>query len=297
MAANCLLLGQTATLVDLDNQSTVFLPAQIAHAIANGFNQTVYAAEALGLALAGEPEFAAFTALDVNQFSIAVAGETGVSTAAIQQFVTNWVNFYTANPSATFGLTITQASYGAAFGDAIGVALLNPTSAGLQTVISTNAQGETVIGGDVANDLLTIATGQYVEGIDCDLLPEHTPLQGEAGSSGELTLTPLVDTPTTGFSTGTGGSFANLATGGVFLAGPGSNPPLGTTNTLNAGDNLQGSQDGTSILELNTIDSSFFGANDPFALSVTMNNVGTANILNQADDVAGFAGNITGLTK
>jgi hypothetical protein len=49
---------------------------------------------------------------------------------------------------------------------------------------------------------------------------------------------------------------------------------------------------------LNTIDSSFFGANDPFALSVTMNNVGTANILNNADDddPAGFAGDITGLT-
>ena len=296
MGVSCLMLGTAQPIATLDNISTNFLPDQVTHALAFGFEPTVYAAEATGLALAGEAGFQSFVALDATQFSQAVATATGVNQAAIQQFVINWTNFYTANPGATFGLTVQQAAYGAAFGDAVGVALLNPTSADLQTVITTTPDG-LLIEGDVANHLLDIATGQYVEGVPCDTLPQHQALQGEVGNfEGGLTLTVGINSPTQGFQTGTGGSFSNLATGGVFNAGPGGNPPLGTTNTLNAGDNLQGSQDGTSILELNTIDSSFFGANDPFALSVTMNNVGTANILNNADDLAGFAGNITGLT-
>ena len=296
MGVSCLMLGTAQPIATLDNISTNFLPDQVTHALAFGFEPTVYAAEATGLALAGEAGFQSFVALDATQFSQAVATATGVNQAAIQQFVINWTNFYTANPGATFGLTVQQAAYGAAFGDAVGVALLNPTSADLQTVITPTPDG-LLIEGDVANHLLDIATGQYVEGVPCDTLPQHQALQGEVGNfEGGLTLTVGIDSPTQGFQTGTGGSFSNLATGGVFNAPPGGNPPLGTTNTLNAGDNLQGSQDGTSILELNTINSSFFGANDPFAQAVTMNNVGTANILNNADDLAGFAGNITGLT-
>jgi hypothetical protein len=67
---------------------------------------------------------------------------------AILGFVTNWTNFYNANANANanFGLSVEQAAYGAAFGDAIGVALLNPTLANLQTSIIDN-----VILGDVAN--------------------------------------------------------------------------------------------------------------------------------------------------
>ena len=52
-------------------------------------------------------------------------------------FVANWTTFFTNNPNAHLGLTVQQAAYGAAFGDSIGVALLNPTSANLQTIVST----------------------------------------------------------------------------------------------------------------------------------------------------------------
>ena len=139
--------------------------------------------------MANDAQFAPFLALNATQFAAAVAAATGVNVTAINTWLANWIDFYTTFGTPAPGVTVQEAAYGATFGDAIGIALLNPTSAGLQTVISTNAQGETVIEGMIANALLTIATGQYVVGIDCDLLPEHTPLQGEAGASGELELT------------------------------------------------------------------------------------------------------------
>jgi hypothetical protein len=51
MAVDSLMFG--VSLTELAKLSTQFLPAQVANAMANGFNPTVYAAEALGLALAG----------------------------------------------------------------------------------------------------------------------------------------------------------------------------------------------------------------------------------------------------
>ena len=277
MATTCLMLGESATTATLGNISTNFLPDQVSHALAFGFNPTVYAAEATGLALAGEAGFQSFVALDATQFSLAVATATGVSQAAIQQYVINWTNFYTANPGATFGLTVQQAAYGAAFGDAIGVALLNPTSAGLQTVITTTPDG-LLIEGDIANHLLDIATGQYVEGVPCDTLPEHTPLQGEVGNtSGGLRLTINADTPP---------QFTAQTPNAVYDGSPAPNPPLGQANTLNSGDNLQDPfLDGT----LNYTTASGLGgllSNPPFATNVTMNGIATANILN--NDLLGF---------
>ena len=87
MATTALMFGATATTATLGNISTNFLPAQVTVAITNGFDPTVYAAEATGLALAGDPAFAAFTALNVTAFSQLVATLTGVNQAAIQSFV------------------------------------------------------------------------------------------------------------------------------------------------------------------------------------------------------------------
>ena len=56
-----------------------FLPSQVAVAIAHGFDPVVYAAEATGLALAGLPAFATFTALSATDFAHAVAVATGVN--------------------------------------------------------------------------------------------------------------------------------------------------------------------------------------------------------------------------
>jgi hypothetical protein len=180
MATTALMLGATASTTTLSNISTLFLPQQVQNAIAHGFDPTVYAAEATGLALAGETAFATFTALDVTQFSQAVATITGVNANPIKDFVTHWIAIYTANPDATFGLSITQAAYGAAFGDALGVALLNPTSANLQTVVTG-----TTVSGLIANALIDNAEGSYTAGVALGSLPAHQPLQGEGSSSSD----------------------------------------------------------------------------------------------------------------
>src|SRR6476646_11065917 len=126
MAVDSLMFGQTDNTTELARLSTQFLPAQVSHAVANGFNPTVYAAEALGLALAGgngtSNAFAAdFGSLTDFEFASKVSSITGVNAEAIQNFVQNWISFYTAHPAATFGLPTTLAAYGAAFGDAVGV--------------------------------------------------------------------------------------------------------------------------------------------------------------------------------
>jgi hypothetical protein len=130
MADSALMEGGTIAVGTLTFFSTVFLPPQVENAIQNGFSPTVYAAEALGLALAGTTQFntlfvTPFTG-NVAGFAQAVSNATGTTVSAIQTFVHNWIDFYTANPSATQGLTITQAAYGAAFGDSVGAALRAP---------------------------------------------------------------------------------------------------------------------------------------------------------------------------
>jgi hypothetical protein len=124
MAVNSLMFGVTDNTTELTKLARQFLPPQVANAVANGLNPTVYAAETLGLALAGgngtshafEVDFGS---LSVTEFASEVSSLTGINTGAIQNFVQNWTEFYTANPSATFGLSVTLASYGAAFGDAV----------------------------------------------------------------------------------------------------------------------------------------------------------------------------------
>jgi hypothetical protein len=184
MAVTCLMLGDgppagvgSPDVAVLDNIATNFLPDQLFVAAKFGFNPVVYASEALGLALAGTPVFASnIEGWGEETFVEQVVGpRTGVNEAAIHQFISNWVNFYTANPSATFGLTVKQAAYGAAFGDAIGVALVNQTQSGVQTTLSD--QG--AIQGTIANLLIDIAEGSYVAGVNCLTLPQHEPLQGE----------------------------------------------------------------------------------------------------------------------
>jgi hypothetical protein len=192
MAVDSLMFGGVDSLDELAKLSTQFLPAQVAHAVASGFNPTVYAAEALGLALAGgngtSNNFATdFSSLSVSQFASEVASLTGVNSAAIQGFAQNWENFYTANPSATFGLSVTLASYGAAFGDAVGAALLNPTAdAGTALLVS-----------EEQNALIDHAAGfEFVENIPLSTVPAHLPLQGEViqiPDAGGGTLGPTIN--------------------------------------------------------------------------------------------------------
>ena len=57
MEGGTVAVGNAATPNTLTLFSTVFLPPQVANAIAHGYNPTVYAAEALGLALASQTSF------------------------------------------------------------------------------------------------------------------------------------------------------------------------------------------------------------------------------------------------
>ena len=94
------------------------------------------------------------------------------------------------------GLTVQQAAYGATLGDGVGVALLNPTSANLQTVVTTNTAANSftpnTIAGLVANALIDNAEGMYKTGATLQTLATHQPLQGEAGGGGGSNLT-IVD--------------------------------------------------------------------------------------------------------
>ena len=199
-------VGDTTTPNTLTFLSTQFLPAQVATAIAHGFNPTVYASEALGLALASTAGFNTnFANLSTTAFVQAVANATGVNANAIQGFVNNWVAFYSGPGSGAHpGLSVQQASYGAAFGDAIGVALLNPTSANLQTVVSTQPNVNAVYTEHDPGRRCECADrqrrGQLTKRASTlGSLPQHQPLQGEAGSNGVF-LTTGIDSPTSGFS-------------------------------------------------------------------------------------------------
>src|SRR6202521_4143071 len=174
MAVDSLMFGVTDNVAELTKLATQFLPPQVANAVAHGLNPTVYAAEALGLALAGgngtSNAFAThFGSLSVSDFASAVSSLTGINSGAIQVFVSNWIKFYTANPPAG-GLPVTLASYGAAFGDAVGVALVNPTVNGSLALLVSEAQ----------NALIDNAEGSYKAGIALIAEPAHLPLQGEA---------------------------------------------------------------------------------------------------------------------
>jgi hypothetical protein len=177
MAVDSLMFGVTDNVTELANLSVQFQPGQVANALKFGLNPTVYAAEALGLGLAGgngtSNAFATdFGSLSVTQFASDVSGITGINAGAIQNFVQNWIKFYTANPASTFGLSVTLASYGAAFGDAVGAALLNPTVNGTLALLTSEVQ----------NALIDNAEGQGLYQVGIPLIAEapHLPLQGEA---------------------------------------------------------------------------------------------------------------------
>jgi hypothetical protein len=228
MAVDSLMFGVTDNITELTKLATGFLPPQVANANAHGFVPTVYAAEALGLGLAGgngtSNAFATtFGTLSVSDFASAVSNLTGINSGAVQNFVQNWINFYTAHPAATFGLSVTLASYGAAFGDAVGAALLNPSVNGTLTLLVSEEQ----------NALIDNAEGLYQAGIALSAEPAHLALQGE--------LIPIPDA-----GGGTLGSTINWELVGGEIPSPAADP-AGTASGVTVlggtepGNTLQGS--------------------------------------------------------
>jgi hypothetical protein len=196
--------------------ATQFLPDQFNLGVASqaqtGIPAPVFASEALGLALASTPGFmTTWAGLSNTAFIQQLVTATGDNAAALQGFLTNWLNFYSGVGSGAHpGLTVQQAAYGATLGDGVGVALLNPTSANLQTVVTTNTAANSftpnTIKGLVANALIDNAEGMYKSGATLQSLATHQPLQGEAGSGGgggpNLTVVDIIPAGVNSFETG-----------------------------------------------------------------------------------------------
>ena len=155
---------------EITTLTTQFLPSQVAFAQHNGLNPQVVATEALGLVFASGNETG--STLFANNFgpsnpamgnstagdaAFAAAAATSIfgsaSTAnlvnAIDSFVTYWKGFYTSagvlpgvpNPTAA---QIDLAARGAAWGDAVGIALANnigPLNAEVANFLEDAAQG------------------------------------------------------------------------------------------------------------------------------------------------------------
>ena len=66
-------VGNTTTPNTLTLLSTQFLPGQVAFALANNFNPTVFAAESLGSALSTQASFQSFVGLNASQFAQSVS--------------------------------------------------------------------------------------------------------------------------------------------------------------------------------------------------------------------------------
>ena len=193
----------------------------------------------------------------------------------MQQWLTNWKAFYTANglPGNAHPTSdqIDMAARAATFGDAVGTAI-NSAIGPLQGFADGVLVGDALfLNHDAPSDTLGISNAAATT-----VIASNPALQGGTGAL--FTLTTGVDVGP-GFHDGAARRDFHCA----FAA----------TNTLNAGDNLQDSA-GDGTLNLSQV----AGApNPPNAAFVTMNGISTANIQNASGGLAGFSGVITGLTR
>jgi hypothetical protein len=131
-----LAVGAAATPNTLTHFTMQSLPPDIAFAAANHLNQTVFAAEALGEDLSSTAGFKTdWGSLSATAFVTAVSNATGIHTAPLTTWLTYWTGLFAGN---------TAEAYGATLGDAIGTALINPTSANLEISRFTLFEGATV---------------------------------------------------------------------------------------------------------------------------------------------------------
>ena len=150
VAVEATMYGVTGTSATITSLTTTFLPPQAANAINNGYNPLVYVCEALGLTFAfGNetggtgfinnfgPSNSAMPNTTAGDLAFAQAASSAIfgsaatanTPGAIDTFVVNWKIFFTSNgipgissPSAT---QVDIAARGAAWGDAVGIALAN----------------------------------------------------------------------------------------------------------------------------------------------------------------------------
>jgi probable HAF family extracellular repeat protein len=221
MAADSLMFGAVDTEQEMTTLTTQFVPAQLAFfnslppATQTGAGgPIVWDAEVTGFALSGpngnnnpvtKGNFAANLASLNTGANAGDAGNTAfadaVSTAIfgnlsetnqVLSFLTSFISFFTANPSALNGASLLQGADGITFGAEVGIALANPTTVGA------------FLEGLVSNALIDNAEGILEPGVALGLQPQPTPLQGGLSSYTFTTLSdPLAGIdPTTGLSTG-----------------------------------------------------------------------------------------------
>jgi hypothetical protein len=196
VAVEASMYGVTGSSSEITKLVTQYLPAQIANATQNGYQPQVYACEALGLVFAfgnenggtsfstnfgpskstmpnttaGDAAFAAAAASTI--FGSAATANTP---AAIAGFVANWKAFFTANgvvgiPNATAD-QIDLAARGAAWGDAVGIALANNLGP---------------LPGQVSNFLQDAAQGTATYSASLASQPTHLPFQGSSLPSADI---------------------------------------------------------------------------------------------------------------
>lgn len=169
VAVEASMYGVVGSSTEITNLATQFLPGQVAFATQHGLNPQVVATEALGLVFAfgnetGSTAFANNFGPSNPSMPNSTAGDAAFAAAAatsifgsasttnlitvIDGFVTEWKAFYTSaglprmpNPTAA---QIDLAARGAAWGDAVGVALSNnigPSNAEVTNFLEDAAQG------------------------------------------------------------------------------------------------------------------------------------------------------------
>jgi hypothetical protein len=204
VAVEASMYGAVGSSAEITKLVTQFLPAQVANAIAHGLVPQVYASEVVGLAFAfgdenGGTAFNSSFGLANTSMPATAAGDAAFAAAAsstifasaanpgtptaILGFVSNWKAFYTQNgvPGIVNATAdqIDLAARGAAWGDAVGVALANNLGP---------------LPGQVTNFLEDAAQGTAVYSASLASQPTPAPLQGgtiasTAGAASQVELT------------------------------------------------------------------------------------------------------------
>jgi len=218
---------------------------KLAPTISAAIVPSVFAAEsiAVGLASGGDGTQNNFTKLfgtqTTGQFAATVSAQTGVDATFVTTFINNWFSFYSGVGASAVqaGLTATTQAYAAAFGDAIGNALLAPQfnagtkalSAALFNALVDNAE---VIAG--------VPGAKYQPGVSLFAQTPHIPLQGEGAGGATVVLTLNPDN----VGPGQNPPFKTIAGANNFIDAP----LIGGQGTLQTADVIDGSAGGVNTI-------------------------------------------------
>ena len=205
MGVTALMTGHSQTTAVLTNLVTnpQIIPLYQAFAVAQHLDVGQVVGEDLGLAFSGDAGFVAtYGNLSLANFASAAAAVTGINSQELLTTAQFFIGFYTANglpgiPNPT-AAQIQDAAYGVAFG--LGVALALEGIGSQATTIQTQVKNALF---DIVQANQSPPGSAYVPGLALGGQP--VPIAFQSGPNPtSATLTPNADTPTTGFTSGTG---------------------------------------------------------------------------------------------